>query len=166
MKKLLSFVICATSLMACLTGCFGNNSTGGKNVEGNLEDLMQKILDNVDSSVELPMTMGEVLTQQGTQFNENVAYFIGADDIPFIEGYVAEPAFGAIPLSIVLLRMEKDANIDEAMSRMKSGIDPAKWICAFVDPSDIIVDNIGDLVILIMSAHSKEIHAAFLKLAE
>ena len=166
MKKFAFIVICLMLMASALAGCTGPAGGGQKNIEGSLEDLMQKIYDNLDPTVELPFTANEALTQEGTQFNTNVAYFIGADDIPFTEGLVSEPAFGAIPLSIVLLRMEKDADIEGAMSRMRAGIDPMKWICVGVDPSDVIVDNIGDLVVLIMSKDSKAIHEAFKKLAD
>jgi hypothetical protein len=108
-------------------------------------------------------TMDAVLTPQGTEDNDNIAYFIGADDIPFIEGYVSE---GMMAYSVVLLRMEPGSDIQGAMARIKNGVDPMKWICAGVDPSDVIVDNIGDLVILIMADNSKQLHEAFLELSK
>jgi hypothetical protein len=163
MKKLL---ILAITLILCLAACGENGGGGGNgsnNIEGSLEELMQKLYGNLDSSVDLPPTMEEKLTPQGTQFNENVAYFIGADDIPFTEGLVSEHAMG-MAYSLVLLRMEPGADVEAAKTKMREGLDPWKWVCAGVDPSDVIVDSIGDLTVIIMSDDSKALHDAFLAL--
>ncbi|MCL2748209.1 MAG: hypothetical protein FWE59_06105 [Oscillospiraceae bacterium] len=113
-----------------------------------------------------PATMeNQALTEEGTEFNPNIEYFLGAKGIPFIEGVSSEPAMSAA-YSLVLLRMEPGADIEAAKKTIKDNVDPSKWICAIVDPSDVIVDNIGDLVILIMADNSKELHEAFLQLAD
>jgi len=117
------------------------------------------------SKYQLPFTMEEDLTPEGTQFNPNVAYFIGADDIPFTIGVVSEAAFGAVPYSLVMIRMEAGANVEAAKTKIKNGADPWKWVCVGVDPGDVVVDSIGDLVILIIAKNSKELQAEFLKLA-
>ena len=40
-----------------------------------------------------------------------------------------------------------------------------KWVCVGVDPDNIIVDSIGDIVILIMSdTDAQDLHQAFLSL--
>ena len=114
----------------------------------------------------IPMVMEQDLTQEGTAFNPSVSYFIGADDIPFAEAVVSEAAIGAQAYSLVLLRMEEGADVESAKAKIREGADPMKWICAGVDPSDVIVDNIGDLVILIMFDNSKALHEAFLELAK
>lgn len=115
---------------------------------------------------QLPKTAEQDLTSEGTELNPNIVYFIGADDIPFSEGVVSESMIGSLPYSLVMLRMEADSDIESAKTKIKNGVDPQKWICVGVDPSDVVVDNIGDLVILIMAPNSKELHEEFLKLAE
>jgi hypothetical protein len=107
-------------------------------------------------------TFEELLTPQGTEHNDNIIYFIGADDIPFTEGLVSE---SMMAYSVVLLRMEAGSDIEGAKTRIKEGVDPWKWVCAGVDPSNVVVDSIGDLVILIMADTSKELHESFLALA-
>jgi len=139
-----------------------------KNVEGDLSELVQKIyenLKNIDDSIQLPFTMEMELTEEGTQFNPNVEYFIGVKNIPFKEAVVSEAAIGSQAYSLVLLRMEAGADIDSAGKLIKENVDPRKWICVGVDPSDVVVDSIGDLLILIMSDHSAKLQEAFLQLS-
>jgi hypothetical protein len=151
-------------LVSCTTGNIGGGENGTKNVEGDLTEILQRIYDNIDSPVELPSTFEQELTHEGTEFNPSVEYFIGSSGIPFTEGLVSEAAVGGA-YSVVLLRMEPNADIETAKTEIAEGVDPWKWICMGVDASDVIVDNIGDLVILIMSDHSRELHEAFAKLA-
>jgi hypothetical protein len=62
--------------------------------------------------------------------------------------------------------MEDGADIEAAKTLIKDSVNPAKWICVAVDPSNVVVDNIGNLVVLIMSDDSAKIHESFLKLGE
>ena len=174
MKKLIGVLACLLMLGVLFAGCAEKDESGGasKNVEGELADLVEKIYENLDDSVQLPGIMNTELTAEGTQFNPNIKYFIGSDEIKFTEGLVSEAAIGAQAYSLVLLRMDGDFNIDEVREKVKTGtVDGEhflynKWICASVDPGDVIVDSIGDLLVIIVSDDSAEIHEAFKKLAE
>ncbi|MDR0326333.1 MAG: hypothetical protein LBI19_09595 [Oscillospiraceae bacterium] len=147
----------------------GNGGAGG-GLEGSLEDIIQKIYDKIDPSVEMPFTMNTELSEdmgvEEDDFRAPIEYFIFAKGIPFSKGVASEAAIGAIPYSLVLLRLESGANVEDVKKTIRDNANPAKWICVGVDPGDVIVDNIGDLVVLIMSDNSKAIHEAFLKLAE
>ena len=47
----------------------------------------------------------------------------------------------------------------------KENVDPMKWVCVGVDTKNILVDNIGDVLILVMSDEAgKALHEAFLSL--
>ena len=162
MKKITILALSFALLAVCLSGCSGE---GGQKVEGTLEELTQRIYGNLDPSVELPPVMNMALTEEGTEFNPHIEYFIGAKGIPFAEGLVSEAAIGAHAYSLVLLRMEPGADIEAAKALIKENVDPMKWICVGVDPADVVVDSIGDLVVLIMSEHSAALREAFQKLA-
>jgi hypothetical protein len=128
-------------------------------LQAEYEELQQ--LFNKNTALLPAHTEDEILTPQGTEHNDNIKYFIGADDIPFTEGFVSE---GMLAYSLVLLRMEPGADIEAAKTRIRNGVDPMKWVCAGVDPKDVIVDSSGDIVILIMAKNSKELHESFLEL--
>ena len=147
MKKTLSFALVFVLTVFCFAGCSGKGGSV-RNIEGDLPGLVGQIYENADSSVHLPYTMEHALTEEGTEFVNNVEYFIGAKGIPFEEGIVSEAAIGATPYSLVLLRMKPDADVEAAKRQIKEGVDLAKWICA--NATDIVVDNIGDLVLMVM----------------
>lgn len=69
--------------------------------------------------------------------------------------------------SLCLLRVKEGADIKAIKKDIKENVDPRKWICVGVDPDNIIVDNIGDVVVLIMSDDAgSALHDAFLQLKE
>jgi len=152
MKKLTAVLLCFTLLAALFTACktASDSNTGGKNIEGTVEEIMQRIYDNLDESIQKPMLMNTPLSEDMGIQNDSyrIEYFIGAKNIPFIEGVASEAAIGGA-YSVCLLRMEANADIEKAKTDIKDNVDPAKWICYIAD--SVIVDNVGDLVILIMT---------------
>lgn len=144
-------------LMLLLTGC-GSRSIAHAQIEGTLAELMVKIYDG--SGVEAPFTETRELTA------ENAAYYLGTDAIVFTEGAASEALITTVPHSIVLFRTDTDADIEAVKQTVKDSADPRKWICVGVDESNVVVDNIGNLVILIMDDNSAAYHKSFLKLAE
>ena len=154
MKKFMAVVLAFSLLAAVFAGCKtdsdNNGSTGGKTVEGTVEEILQKIYDNVDKDVQLPFLMSTPLSNDMGIENDSIKieYYIGSNDIPFIEGVASEAAIGGA-YSVVLLRLEKSANVDAVKTGIQNNVDPNKWICYIADT--VIVDNIGDLVILIMT---------------
>ena len=47
-------------------------------------------------------------------------------------------------------RLQIDEVLMKELQDIKDNINPRKWICVGVEEDNVIVDNIGDLVILIM----------------
>ena len=138
LKKFLSIMLIGC-LSITMIGC------GQKNVEGELPDLMDKIYEGIDQA-NLPMMLMNVEVTE-----ENVEYYLGSSDIEFEEALASESAVGSIAYSVVLVRAKDNANIEELKKEIKDNVNPAKWICVSVEEKNVIVDNIGDLVILIMS---------------
>ena len=100
-----------------------------------------------------------VITQEGS------GYFLGKDDIEFEEAIASEPIMSPGAYSLCLVRVKRGADIEKAKIDIKENVDPRKWICVGVDPSNVYVDNIGDVIILIMSDNEGEaLHNAFLDL--
>jgi len=148
MKKLILTVLCAAMLMTMFAGC---GESGKRIVEGELKDILQKVYDGLDESFHVPpvamaFTLSEDMGIDPPGYK--IEYYIGAKNIPFTEAIASEPMIGGA-YSVVLLRMEKNANIKGAMDDIKGKVDTTKWICYITDV--LIVDNIGDLVIMIMT---------------
>ena len=157
LKRILTGIVC-TVLLFSLAACDSKSGGGTAHVDGTLSEIFKKIYDNVD--VESPPVID--ITVDDT----NKASMIGTDSVSFIEGLASEPAMSSIAHSLVLLRVDKNADINNIKKLIKDNVDPRKWICAGVDPDQVIVDNIGDLVFLVMSVNAEAYHNSFLKLAE
>lgn len=98
--------------------------------------------------------------------SENIEYFLGTSNIEFTEGMASEPMMGSFAHSIVLIRVKEGSDVTKIMNDIKTNVDPRKWICVGVEPENVIVDNVDNMIILIMDEMSAEYHDAFLELAK
>ncbi|NLC48009.1 MAG: hypothetical protein GX758_01435 [Tenericutes bacterium] len=136
MKKIALFLLVIGS-MFLLTGC------GEKNIEGSLEDLMDKVYLNIKEE-DKPMMLSNIEVN-----NDNKEGFLGSPDIEFEEALASESMVGSIAHSVVLIRAKKGQDVEKLKTEIKQNADPRKWICVGVE--DVVVESKGDLVILIMS---------------
>lgn len=150
-KKLLLLLLVCTTLTT-LTAC------GEKNIEGNLTDIMGKVYEKMDAEVKAddkPMveTVNILEKMEGMTDEDvlaNVEYTIGTKDIDYKEIYESRPMMSSIAYSVVLVRMEDNADIEAAKEAIKENVNPRKWMCAEVAEEDVIVKSKGNLIILIM----------------
>lgn len=126
-------------------------------VEGSLEEIMQRIYDGTNVA-EWPQ-LGNIPLDQ-----ENAAYYLGTE-VAFTEGLASEALISAIPHSVCLIRVPEGTDVAGVKTAIRENVDPNKWICVGVSENDVVVDNIGSLVILIMSDESEALHDSFLALA-
>lgn len=146
MKKIKALSIFAIILggLFLLSGCTSSN------VEGSLEDIMEKINNYVYEGVaddQKPM-LGNINVSSDMQ--DNIEYYIGTRDIEYKEILASEPMMGSIAYSVVLVRMKENADIESAKQKILDNVDPRKWICVEVPKEDVIVKNRGNIIILIM----------------
>lgn len=137
-------IICAFTFL--VTGC------GEKNVEGTLEDLMDKVYADIPQE-NRPMMLENIKVNE-----ENIEYYLGTSDIEYEEALASESGIGSIAHSVVLVRTKKNADVESIKTKIKESINPNKWICVGVDEKDVIVENKGDLIILILveNANNRE----------
>ena len=147
-------VIISIGMMSC-TDSQGAKS-GDTKIEGSLEDIMQEIYDGFDP--DFPETEISKID------DENIEYFLGTKDVEFEEAIASEPLISPHAHSIALIRVSEDADIEQIKKDIKENVDGMKWICVGVEDDNILVDNIGDLIILIMDENSEDIHTSFLSL--
>ena len=151
-------VAIAFGAVGCSEGVAEADTPVELSIEGSLEEIVEKIYLGVDH--ELPMTMTTVVDES------NLAYFLGSEEVSFTEALASEPMMSSIAHSVVLLRAEEGADIEALMQNIKENADPRKWICVGVEEDQVIVDHVGDLVILIMDQEAEALHQSFLNLAE
>ena len=135
-KVILSCLACMT--LFSLTGC------GEKEVEGTLEEIMDKVYADIPED-ERPMMLTNIEIN-----DENIENYLGTKDLDYEEALASESAVGSIAHSVVLVRMKDGANIEEAKKKIEESVNPAKWVC--VEAEDVVVKNKGNLIILIMSS--------------
>ena len=116
---------------------------GQKNIEGTLAEIMTKIYAEIPNE-RIPMALDNMpLTE------DNVEYYIGTTEVQYKEAIASESMVGSIAHSVVLVRMNDAKEAKAAVEKIKTSVDPRKWIC--VEASNVAVKSKGDLVILIMS---------------
>jgi len=152
MKKtflLLLFVVISFVAVSC-------KAPQGAQLSGSLEEIMAEIYANADiDESEKFATHTEALS------DANVVYMLGTAEVKFEEGFTSEPMINVNPHSIVLVRLADGADVEAAKKLIKENVDPRKWICVGVEESDVVVDNIGNIIILIMDKNSAAYHDAF-----
>ena len=158
MKKIITGIICA-ALLFTFAACESKPAADSAHVDGSLSEIFAKIYDNADVGA----TIG---TLEVAVDDTNKGSMLGSTDVKFTEGLASEALIMTIPHSMVLIRVDEGTDIEATKKLIKDNVDPRKWICVGVDPEDVIVDNIGNLIFLVMSADAQAYHDSFLKLAE
>lgn len=161
MKKFLSLFILIAMVFA-LTAC---SSGGPKKIEGNLSDIMAKIIETADVDEETRTYVLEKLSL-GEVPAENAEYFLGKPDYVYKEAYSAEPMMTAQAFSLVLVRANSESDALSMKDELKKTADPRKWICVGVDESDVKTASAGDVVLLVMAENSQSYIDAFNSLAK
>lgn len=134
--------ICSLFLVSCLllTGC---GATKKGNLEGDLSDIMDELYDGVRNA-EWPML------EQIEINDSNIENYLGTSDLDYKEALASEPIIGSIAHSVVLVRMNKGADIEAAKEKIRNSVNPRKWVCVWVEDDEVIVDSRGDIIVLIM----------------
>ncbi|HBN86100.1 MAG TPA: hypothetical protein DDZ89_19920 [Clostridiales bacterium] len=160
MRKILILLLAFTVLFS-FVAC--NTDT---NLEGDLEDILAQIYETAELDDEFRQyVIGRLNTQEIPM--ENMQYFLGVEGLEFLEAIASEPMISAQAYSLCLVRVKEDADIEAMKTSIKENVNPRKWVCVGVDPENVIVDSIGDVIILIMTNdYAKEFHDAFLALKE
>ena len=130
-------------VLLLVVACFGLTGCGNKNVEGSLEEIMEKVYAGIPDDQKPMMLMNVEVTE------ENVEGFLGTDKVEYKEALASESGVGSIAHSVVLIRTKEGADVEAIKKTIKDKVNPRKWIC--VEAKNVYVESKGDLIILIMS---------------
>ena len=151
-------------LILTVVACSPNESEQDSSVNKNplASESLGSILDKVyeNTGLETPQRAQTEITA------ENIEYFLGTSNIEFTEAMASEPMMGSFAHSIVLIRVKDGSDITKIKNDIKTNVNPRKWICVGVEPENVIVENAGNMIILIMDENSDEYHKAFLELVK
>jgi len=130
-----------------------------KELTGTLEEIMASIYKGVGE--EIPSLQNTPLT------DENVAYYAGIEKLDGAEGLASEAMITSVAHSVVLVKAKEGSDIEALKTEMKEKVDPRKWICVGVEREEVIVDNIGNTIIMIIDQNkeaAEKLHKSFLAL--
>lgn len=167
MKKSLILLLVLT-LVVSFAGCSksesNSNNNETKNLEGDLKDILKEIYDTADLTADFKQFTLEGL--QTIDINaDNTEYHLGKKGLEFQEAIASSPLINVNPYELDLVRVKEGADIEKIKTEIRENVNPAKWICVGVDPENVIVDSIGDIIIVILSEdNATALHDAFLKL--
>jgi hypothetical protein len=141
-----------------------NSDAGSDKLTGSLEEILDKIYETADVDDNFKSYIKDGLLKEEVTA-ERTQYFLGKADLEFEEALASEPMIQPGAYSLVLVRVKEGTDIEQFKKDIKDNIDPMKWVCVGVKEENIIVDNIGDIVFLVMSDdQAKPLHEAFLAL--
>jgi predicted small lipoprotein YifL len=136
--------------------------TSSPALEGSLEDILAAVYKDVEGNEELTLKP-EYLVTTAIDPN-NCFYYFGVNTLAFKEGIASEPEMGG-GYSLCLIRANSQDDVESLKETIAANVDPYKWVCMGVEKDKVVVDSIGDVVILIMYDQSEYLHQAFLDLA-
>lgn len=96
---------------------------------------------------------------------KNEKAYLGTSDYDYDKAITSIPSSATVPFELTLIRVAEDEDIDAMRKAIEENIDSDKWKFASVSPDNVIVDNIGDVIVIIMSDdHAQKLHEAFMAL--
>ncbi|MBQ2668447.1 MAG: DUF4358 domain-containing protein [Clostridia bacterium] len=166
MKRVITLLL-ALVMVLSLAAC-GAGGADNKTVSGTLPEIVDRIYENadldaetrdfVDSDIYGPVTM-EIDA-------ESMVYYFGVDIPDAEEAVFSEPMMNAKAFSVCLVRVKDGTDVEALKADIKANADPRKWICVGVEDSDVRVESIGNVVLLVMAENSEKYTESFLSLAE
>ena len=151
MKKFICLCLTLTmalSLAACGKKAPAETTAPAASVEGTMEELVNKIIDNRP----VEFSGGSIVIDLADTSEDGqwiVKSYTGLEDASVLTDAAAyEPMMSSIAFSLVTVRVAPGADSKAVAESMKSGVDPRKWIC--VEADDLLVAGCGDVVMLIM----------------
>ena len=166
MKRVITLLM-ALVMVLSLAAC-GAGGADNKTVSGTLPEIVDRIYENadldaetrdfVDSDIYGPVTM-EIDA-------ESMVYYFGVDIPDAEEAVFSEPMMNAKAFSVCLVRVKDGTDVEALKADIKANADPRKWICVGVEDSDVRVESIGNVVLLVMAENSEKYTESFLSLAE
>lgn len=138
--------------------------TENPNLEGSLQDILKQIYETADvSDDDRAWFLSSMATIDITE--ENMTFYIGVQSADVEEGIASEPMMSSIAYSLCLVRVKPGTDIEQLKADIKANVNPRKWVCVEVSQDNVLVENIGDVILLAMNdTHAHALRDAFLAL--
>ncbi len=159
MKKLFAFIL--TGLFALtLTAC---GAPENRVLEEDLETILEDIYAYDGLSEDAESFVSGLTVEEVSA--DDADFHLGKDGLAFDRAIASVPSLGTAPFELTLVRTERGQDVEGLKDDIRDNIDPWKWVSFGVEDENVVVDNIGDVVVIIMSDdYAHELHDAFLNL--
>ena len=125
-----------------------NEQKNNPNLEGSLQDILKRIYETADVSDDDRAWFSSMETTDITA--ENMSYYIGVQSDNVAEGIASEPMMSSVAYSLCLVRVKPGTDVEQLKADIKANVDPRKWICVEVMDENVLVENVGDVILLVM----------------
>ncbi|MDO4271079.1 MAG: S-layer homology domain-containing protein [Eubacteriales bacterium] len=87
-----------------------------------------------------------------------LSWYLGTDELEsqIAAGLASESAITSQAHSVVLLRLKDGADAAAAKKTIADKVDPYKWICVGVDPKNVKVESVGNLICVVLDNDNAE----------
>lgn len=148
MKKVLSLILATILCISCislLAAC------GPKNIEDDLDTILNNILANADVDETTKEYFNYFLRDEFTPTSENLDYLLGSWNheykFDFSNGIYFAPMMSSQAFQLTLIKLPDASKAAEVEKELKDNFDMAKWVC--VTPEIVKTTYVGDVVLLI-----------------
>lgn len=119
-------------------------------LESPLETMLGAVYAGLGDSISTNRLAAEEITK------ENVKFYLGIENLDFEEGIASEPMMTSVAHSVCLVKLKAGADVEAVKKEIAAKVNPYKWICAGVEPENVRVESVGNLVLLVMDNHNAD----------
>ena len=156
MKKIILSLMLVLSLFLIACGKKEENLDMDLNedlekVYENVSDFPLEYMSNVDTAAD-HSELEAMLEGTGITVEEYLGNLVSSSTFTTAEYeqvIISEPFNTSIPHSVVLIKVKEGVDVEAVKAEILENADPRKWIC--VEADEVIVESIGDVVLLVMS---------------
>jgi len=146
MKKIFNLSVILLIMLLVVTGC--NKNEKATITENYTKKDMEELLENFYKDIEgLPMLNTTEVDLESSDMIKNATGLTSSKGIDMI--LLSEPVINAQAHSVVLIKTNKDANMENMKKEILNNIDMRKWIC--VGAEQLYVTNYDSVIIVIMT---------------
>lgn len=111
--------------------------------KNSLEGIMEQIYAGIE---EVPMMVSNIVIT-----DENAEYYLGLKNLDGIEEALASEAMiWSIAHSVCLVRAAEGTDVEALKEEIRTSVNPRKWICVGVERDEVIVENRGNLILMVI----------------
>lgn len=163
MKKKIAILLITAMLTGMVTACGGNTDRSSDEVQTQTQDAEAMVhLENAETSSaffdemyaniptdQIPSAI--TTTELDLQDADVVSYNTGLTDVSQIAGIsISESMIGSVAYSVVYIRTQEGADVEQIRQNLMDNVNPAKWICVTAEKQ--IAGRFGDDIFFVMAA--------------